>query len=61
MADVSWTSLSAFLAMDGKALYVWGSFGVALMCMLGEALAVAWRTQRARQAVQPASARGQRH
>lgn len=50
MPDIPWRSLSAFLAMDGKALYVWGSFVVALACMLIEALAVSARKRRAAQA-----------
>jgi heme exporter protein D len=29
-----------FFAMGGKALYVWGSFGVTLVVMLGEVILV---------------------
>ncbi|MEP7298057.1 MAG: heme exporter protein CcmD [Burkholderiales bacterium] len=35
---MSWGSASEFFAMGGYGLYVWGSFGVAALCMLVEPL-----------------------
>lgn len=43
---MQWNSLSEFLYMDGKGLYIWGSYGVALACMLIEP----WLASRRRQA-----------
>ena len=34
-----WTSLAEFLAMGGYAAYVWPSFGLALLVVVGLALA----------------------
>jgi heme exporter protein D len=39
---MQWGSASEFFAMGGYGLYVWVSFGVTALCMVGEALAV-WR------------------
>lgn len=39
---MNWGSLSAFLEMGGSGLYVWGSYGLALLLMLGEP----WLTRR---------------
>jgi heme exporter protein D len=33
-----WNSASEFLAMGGYALYVWGSYAVAAVLLLGEAV-----------------------
>ncbi len=33
---MNWSSLSDFVAMGGYGLYVWGSFGVTAVVMLGE-------------------------
>jgi heme exporter protein D len=33
-----WNSWSEFFAMGGYGLYVWGSFVVFLVCMLGEVI-----------------------
>ena len=33
---MNWASVSEFLAMGGYGLYVWGSFGVTAIVMLGE-------------------------
>jgi heme exporter protein D len=33
-----WGSVSEFFSMGGYGLYVWGSYGVALLLMLGEPL-----------------------
>ena len=30
---MNWASLDAFLAMGGYGPYVWGSYGVALLCV----------------------------
>lgn len=38
-----WNSLSEFLAMGGYALYVWGSFGVAVALMAMEPCLARWR------------------
>jgi heme exporter protein D len=34
-----WESWDAFWAMGGYGVYVWGSFGVTLLCIVGE---MAW-------------------
>ena len=39
---MQWGSLTAFVAMGGYGLYVWVSFGVTALCLVGEVLAV-WR------------------
>lgn len=33
---MSWESWQAFWAMGGYGLYVWGSFGMTLLCIGGE-------------------------
>lgn len=38
-----WKSLEDFLAMGGYGLYVWGSFGVTVLVMAGELLALRLR------------------
>ena len=35
---MSWGSLSEFLAMGGYGLYVWGSYGMAVACVVIEIL-----------------------
>jgi heme exporter protein D len=42
---MQWNSISDFFAMGGYAFYVWGSFGLTAVVMLGEALVI--RKQRA--------------
>lgn len=37
---MKWESLSDFLAMGGYGFYVWGSYLVAVICILGESLLV---------------------
>ena len=37
---MSWGSLNEFLDMGGYALYVWGSYGMALLCILIEVISV---------------------
>ena len=38
---MNWASLDAFLAMGGYGLYVWGSYGVALLCICLEVISLA--------------------
>jgi heme exporter protein D len=33
---MSWGSLSEFFAMGGYGLYVWGSYGMAVLCLAVE-------------------------
>ncbi|HMM46513.1 MAG TPA: heme exporter protein CcmD [Thiobacillaceae bacterium] len=33
---MNWESWAAFWAMGGYGLYVWGSFGVTVLCIVGE-------------------------
>ena len=42
---MQWNSISDFFAMGGYAFYVWGSFGLTAVVMLGESLVI--RKQRA--------------
>jgi heme exporter protein D len=35
---MTWGSLDAFLAMGGYGFYVWGSYGVAILCIFLEVL-----------------------
>lgn len=44
---MQWHSLSEFLAMDGYGLYIWGSYGVTLVCMLIEPATVSARLRQA--------------
>jgi len=37
---MNWNSPSEFFAMGGYALYVWGSFGVTVACLIGEVLLI---------------------
>ena len=37
---MQWNSISEFFAMGGYAFYVWGSFGVTALVMLGESLLI---------------------
>jgi heme exporter protein D len=48
---MNWNSASEFFAMGGYGLYVWGSYGVALVVMLIEPWLAAQRTRRARSEV----------
>jgi heme exporter protein D len=45
---MNWGSASDFFAMGGYGLYVWGSYAVALACMLAEPVMAAMRHKRAR-------------
>ncbi len=40
-------TLADWAALDGYGLYVWGSYGLALLAVLGEALALRARLRRA--------------
>lgn len=42
---MQWESWSAFFDMGGYAFYVWGSFGITALCMLGEVVALRKRSQ----------------
>ena len=44
---MNWGSISEFVAMGGYGLYVWGSYGVALLLMVGEPLLARHRYRRA--------------
>ncbi|MDT8363849.1 MAG: heme exporter protein CcmD [Nitrosomonas sp.] len=37
---MKWESLSAFISMGGYGFYVWSSYGVALLCVVGEVFLV---------------------
>ncbi|CAN5906105.1 hypothetical protein BH11PSE8_BH11PSE8_33390 [soil metagenome] len=50
---IYWSSWADFAAMGGYGLYVWGSFGVAALVIVGEMAAVASR----RRALRPRSGR----
>jgi heme exporter protein D len=52
---MTWNSASEFFAMGGYGLYVWGSYGVALIAMLIEPRLAAQRHRRARSEVTGAS------
>lgn len=42
-----WTSFGDFIDMGGYGLYVWGSYGLSLLLMLGEPVLAARRRRRA--------------
>ena len=37
---MNWGSLNEFLEMGGYGLYVWGSYGMALLCILIEVISL---------------------
>jgi len=37
---MNWGSLNEFLEMGGYGLYVWGSYGMALLCVVGEVVSL---------------------
>lgn len=47
---MAWDNWSDFLAMGGYARYVWGSFGVVLVALAGEQVALLLRQRAARRA-----------
>lgn len=40
---MSWSSVSEFLSMGGYGLYVWGSYAVTFVCIVGEILLISNR------------------
>lgn len=44
---MQWHSLSEFIAMDGRGLYIWGAYGVTLLIMLIEPVLAARRRRQA--------------
>ena len=44
---MQWHSLGEFFAMGGYAVYVWGSFGAALVALVAEAVLLRARRRRA--------------
>ena len=46
---MSWGSLDNFLAMGGYGFYVWGSYGVAALCIALELASLARRERRIRE------------
>lgn len=44
---MNWHSWQAFVAMGGYGLYVWGSFGMVLLALVLEWLAIAWHRRSA--------------
>ena len=53
---MNWVSADAFFAMGGYGLYVWGSYGLALVLMLFEPLLAARRRRQALAAARQAVA-----
>ena len=45
---MNWGSLEDFVAMGGYGLYIWGSYGVAALCIAVELWALVRRSSRAR-------------
>jgi len=43
---MSWGSVSAFLAMGGYAGFVWGSYGVTVLCIAAEVMLLMARERR---------------
>ncbi|MDX1376979.1 MAG: heme exporter protein CcmD [Burkholderiales bacterium] len=43
---MSWGSLEAFLDMGGYGLFVWGSYGVGVLCVALEMIALRARARR---------------
>jgi heme exporter protein D len=41
---MSWGSLNEFMAMGGYGLYVWGSYGVAALCIALELISLKVKT-----------------
>ncbi len=46
-----WNSAADFFAMGGYGLYVWGAYGVTLVCMTAEPLLTAVRHRAAQRAL----------
>ena len=43
---MSWGSLNEFLAMGGYGFYVWGSYGMVVLCIFLEVLSLTIKTKR---------------
>ena len=46
-----WNSAADFFAMGGYGLYVWGAYGVTLVCMMAEPVLTAMRHRAAQRAL----------
>ncbi len=46
MNAMNWGSVAAFVDMGGYGLFVWGSYGVALLCIVIELIALKQRARR---------------
>ena len=55
---MNWNSATEFFAMGGYGVYVWGAYGVTVVCMLLEPLLAARRHRAALQAVRDAAEDG---
>ena len=55
---MNWSSWSEFAAMGGYGFYVWGSFGVAALVMLGEVLSLRARRKALLLAARDTASRG---
>jgi heme exporter protein D len=49
---MNWASTGDFFAMGGYGLYVWGSYAMAVLLMVGEAVAVRRRHRQAMQNIE---------
>ncbi len=56
---MNWGSFSAFIDMGGAGLYVWGSYGAAVVLMLLEPILAARRHRRALQDIRDDSSQEQ--
>ena len=53
---MNWGSLDDFLAMGGYAFYVWGAYGVTVLCLVAEVVILRSRTRSSLRAVARANA-----
>lgn len=56
MSTPQWHSLSQFVAMDGYGLYIWGAYGLTLLCMVIEPLMAGHRRRQAWRSAQEMAA-----
>ena len=56
---MNWSNWSEFVAMGGYGFYVWGSFGVSAVVIVGEMLALRARRKALRQAARDAGAQAE--
>ncbi len=54
---MNWQSFDQFLQMGGYGLYVWGSYGMTLLVLVAEVLAVRQRQRKAFDAVRSGAGR----